>query len=393
MKRWIRVLIVLVWSVFLAACLRAPGVVQVQQASPTADPAETAVAADVPVVVVTPTPPAGLDSLELRTIEVYRRYSPAVVNINTQMMRSDFFYGVYPEEGSGSGFVWDLDGHIITNYHVIEGADQITVSFNEGQAQEAKVVGSDPANDLAVLQVIELPAGVEPLPLGDSDALVVGQSAIAIGNPFGQFERTLTVGVVSAVNRTISLDSGRVLRGVVQTDASINRGNSGGPLLDSRGELIGVNSAIYSPTGADAGVGLAIPVNKVKQVVPVLIERGHFPHPWLGIEGLGYPLSANLAHALQLPVQEGLLIARVYQGSPTEAAGIRTATQQVRFGSRRYMIGGDVLTAIDGALLRSWDDLTIYLDEHTQVGQDVQLTLWRDGQEISLTVTLGEEPY
>ncbi|MER2600419.1 MAG: trypsin-like peptidase domain-containing protein [Caldilineales bacterium] len=373
----------------LTACLQPPGLVQISPATPTATPLAAAPA----VVVVTATPPTGLDSLELRTIEVYRRYSPAVVNINTQVMRSDFFYGVYPEEGSGSGFVWDLNGHIITNYHVIEGADQITVSFDEGQAQEARVTGSDPANDLAVLQVSAVPAGVEPLPLGDSDALVVGQSAIAIGNPFGQFERTLTVGVVSAINRTIGLENGRTLRGVVQTDASINRGNSGGPLLDSRGRLIGVNSAIYSPTGADAGVGLAIPVNKLKQVVPVLIERGHFPHPWLGVEGLGYVLSVELAQVLQLPVQQGLLIARVYQNSPAEAIGIRTATQQVRFGSRRYLVGGDVLTAIDDTPLRTWDDLTLYLDEHSEVGQTVQLTIWRDGQSIRLAVILGEQPF
>lgn len=388
-KRSIHRLTFLALLLSLTACLQPPGLVQISPATPTATPLAAAPA----VVVVTATPPTGLDSLELRTIEVYRRYSPAVVNINTQVMRSDFFYGVYPEEGSGSGFVWDLNGHIITNYHVIEGADQITVSFDEGQAQEARVTGSDPANDLAVLQVSAVPAGVEPLPLGDSDALVVGQSAIAIGNPFGQFERTLTVGVVSAINRTIGLENGRTLRGVVQTDASINRGNSGGPLLDSRGRLIGVNSAIYSPTGADAGVGLAIPVNKLKQVVPVLIERGHFPHPWLGVEGLGYVLSVELAQVLQLPVQQGLLIARVYQNSPAEAIGIRTATQQVRFGSRRYLVGGDVLTAIDDTPLRTWDDLTLYLDEHSEVGQTVQLTIWRDGQSIRLAVILGEQPF
>ena len=383
MKRLIRLWVMVA---ALTGCVQSP-------APSSATPAVPPDTAPSPVVIiVTATPPAGLDSNELRTIEIYRRYSPAVVNINTQVMRSDFFFGMYPEEGSGSGFVWDSAGHIITNYHVIEGADQITVSFNEGKAMEATVTGSDPANDLAVLQVAELPAGVEPIPLGDSDGLVVGQSAIAIGNPFGQFERTLTVGVVSAVNRTISLDNGRVLRGVVQTDASINRGNSGGPLLNSRGELIGVNSAIYSPTGADAGVGLAIPVNKVKQVAPVLIERGHFPHPWLGLEGLGYVLSPELAAVLNLPMQQGLLIARVYENSPAAAAGIRTASQQVRFGSRRYLVGGDVLTAIDGVPLATWDDLNAYLDMYTDVGQTVQLALWRNGAEMSLAVTLGEQP-
>jgi S1-C subfamily serine protease len=336
---------------------------------------------------------AGLDPQELRIIEVYRRYSPAVVNINTQVLRSDFFYGVYPEEGSGSGFVWDDQGRILTNYHVIEGANQITVSFGEGQERTARVVGVDPPNDLAVLQVDDLPEGIEPMPLGDSDALVVGQFAIAIGNPFGQFERTLTVGVVSAVNRTLRLDNDRLLRGVVQTDASINRGNSGGPLLDSRGQLIGVNTAIFSPTGASAGVGLAIPVNKLKLVVPVLIAEGRFPHPWLGIEGLGYELSPDLSRALELPVQQGLLLARLYQDSPAERAGLRTATQTALLGFQQYLIGGDILTAIDGAPLASWDDLRAYLDEQTEVGQTVRLTLWRDGQPVEVDVTVGQEPF
>jgi S1-C subfamily serine protease len=374
-------------SLLLAACTAAPGLVT--PATP-----EPALPATTPVVVVaTPTPITGLDPQELRIIEVYRRYSPAVVNINTQVLRTDFFYGVYPEEGSGSGFVWDLLGHIITNYHVIEGANQITVSFGDGQERPAQVVGVDPPNDLAVLRVDELPQGVEPMPLGDSDGLVVGQYAIAIGNPFGQFERTLTVGVVSAVNRTLRLEDDRVLRGVVQTDASINRGNSGGPLLDSRGQLIGVNTAIFSPSGASAGVGLAIPVNKVKQVAPVLITEGRFPHPWLGIEGLGYELTPDLAQALDLPVDQGLLIARVYQDSPAQQAGLRTATQTVLLGYRRYLVGGDILTAIDGTPLASWDDLRAYLDVQTQVGQTVRLTLWRNGQPIDAEVTLGQEPF
>jgi S1-C subfamily serine protease len=374
-------------SLLLAACTAAPGLITPSDPEPIA-PEPTPI-----VLVATPTPIAGLDPHELRIIEVYRRYSPAVVNINTQVLRSDFFYGVYPEEGSGSGLVWDLLGHIITNYHVIEGASQITVSFGEGQERPAQVVGVDPPNDLAVLLVDDLPEGVEPMPLGDSDGLVVGQYAIAIGNPFGQFERTLTVGVVSAVNRTLRLDDDRVLRGVVQTDASINRGNSGGPLLDSRGYLIGVNTAIFSPSGASAGVGLAIPVNKVKQVAPVLIAEGRFPHPWLGIEELGYALSPDLARALDLPVDRGLLIARVYQDSPAQQIGLRTATQTVMLGYRRYLIGGDILTAIDGVPLAGWDDLKAYLDEQTEVGQTVRLTLWRDGQPREVTVVLGQEPF
>lgn len=349
------------------------------------------------VVVVTPTPlptlgQTDLDTSERRVIEVYQRASPAVVNITSQVVRADFFFGAYPEEGTGSGLVYDRDGHIVTNYHVVEDARTIVVSFGEGMEMAAEVVGVDPPNDLAVLRVSELPADVLPVELGDSDDLQVGQFAIAIGNPFGQFERTLTVGVVSAVNRTIQLDDGRVLRGVIQTDASINRGNSGGPLLDSRGQLIGVNSAIFSPTGTSAGVGLAIPVNKVKRVVPELIRTGRFPHPWLGIEDLGYVVGPELAEVLRLPVQEGLLVARIYSGSPADRAGVQGATEEVIYGRRRLLIGGDVLVAVDGVALQTWEDLNAYLQERTEVGQEVRLTLWRSGERLDLPVTVGEEP-
>jgi S1-C subfamily serine protease len=333
------------------------------------------------------------DVEEQRVIAVYQQASPAVVNITTQVLRQSFFFGLIPEEGSGSGFVYDHDGHIITNYHVVEGTSEIVVSFGEDNKElPARIVGVDPQNDLAVLQVDELPEGVKPIPLGDSDALQVGQRAIAIGNPFGQFERTLTVGVVSAVNRTLKTDDDQVLRGVIQTDAAINRGNSGGPLLDSNGRLIGVNTAIYSPSGTSAGIGLAIPVNKLKQIVPELIQNGRFPHPWLGIEGLGYELYPELARALDLPVDQGLLIAQLYRNSPAVQAGLRGATEEVIYGRRRLLVGGDILTAINGVPLRNWDDLDAYLQEQTEVGQTVTLTIWRGDQEMTVEVKLGEMP-
>ncbi len=349
------------------------------------------------VIVVTPTPlpiddSADLDLAERRIVDVYQRVSPAVVNITTQVLRSNFFYGVIPEEGSGSGFVYDRQGHIITNYHVVENANEITVSFGQDLEIPAQVIGVDPPNDLAVLQVDSLPPNANPILLGESDDLQVGQRAIAIGNPFGQFERTLTVGVVSAVNRTLEVDTDRVLRGVIQTDAAINRGNSGGPLLDSSGRLIGVNTAIVSPSGASAGVGLAIPASKVRRVIPILIENGHYPHPWLGIEGLGYALYPELAQTLNLPVEQGLLIARVYRDSPAQQSGIHTASKEVIYGRRRLLVGGDVLTAIDGIDLQSWEDLDAYLQEQTEVGQEVTLTLWREGQSLDLPITLAEEP-
>lgn len=348
-------------------------------------------------VVVTPTPgpvavaAADADRIEANRIAIFERAAPAVVNVTTQVLRSSFYRGVLPEEGSGSGFLWDAQGNIVTNHHVIDGAQRIAVSFGGDTSQTATVVGTDPINDLAVLKVDAVPEGVRPLELGASSGLKVGQTAIVIGNPFGQFERTMTQGIISAVNRTLQTDS-TVLRNVIQTDAAINRGNSGGPLLDSRGRLIGVNSAIFSPTGTSAGVGLAIPVDKVKRVVPVLIKQGRFPHPWLGIEGLGYELSSGLAKALNLPVQSGLLLARMYQNSPADKAGLKTATNDTVIGNRRYLTGGDILIAVDAVKLGKWDDLSAYLEEKTEVGQTVTLRFVRDGKELTLSVTLADMP-
>lgn len=331
------------------------------------------------------------DAVEARRIALYKRVAPAVVNVTTRVLRSDFFWGVVPEEGSGSGFVWDAAGHIVTNNHVIQGASEIAVSFGGAVTSVARVVGSDPINDLAVLKVDALPGGVTPLEIGSSADLQVGQTAIAIGNPFGQFERTMTDGIISALNRTLETDN-TVLRGVIQTDAAINRGNSGGPLLDLRGRLIGVNTAIFSPSGTSAGVGLAIPVDKVRRVVPVLIAKGHFPHPWLGVEGLGYEISPALAQALKLPVDHGLLIARLYRNSPADKAGLRGAERETILGNRRYLVGGDILTAVDGQALATWDNLSAYLEEQAEVGRNLNLTVLRDGKETTLAVTLEEMP-
>lgn len=385
-------LVVLAGILLAVSCASLPIVPPLATNEPTATP-------QVIVVVATPTPglppPSAAfetaDTIEARRVAIYERVAPAVVNITTQVLRSSFFWGTVPEEGSGSGFLWDPDGHIVTNYHVIAGAQRIEVSFGDDMNMVAQVVGSDPANDLAVLKVDTVPAGVSPVEIGVSAELKVGQTAIAIGNPFGQFERTMTQGIISAVNRTIETDT-TVLRGVIQTDAAINRGNSGGPLLDSNGKLIGVNSAIYSPTGTSAGVGLAIPVDKVMRVVPVLIRDGRFPHPWLGIEELGYELSPRLASVLNLSVESGLLIARIYRDSPADRAGVRSARREVIIGNRRYLVGGDVLTAIDGVRLTRWEDLNAYLDEKTEVGQQVALTVIRDGRELTLQATLEDTP-
>ncbi len=375
-------------------------------ALPTMAPA-TVTATPVPTAILLPTatplpptpapaaasaPAPNVINLEQELIRIYREANPAVVNITTQILRPDFFWGVTPEEGAGSGFVWDDQGRIITNYHVIEDAHSIQVSFAPGVVMPAHVVGADPGNDLAVIQVDNPPANVHPLPLADSDALQVGQIVVAIGNPFGRFQRTMTMGVISALDRTIKVKEGRVLRRVIQTDADINHGNSGGPLLDSSGRVIGVISAIYSPTGANAGVGLAIPINKAKRIAPVLIARGRYAHPWLGIEHLGYEITPYLAQRLHLPVDHGLLIAKIYEDSPALKAGIRPANDEVILGNYRYLIGGDILTAIDGVPLKSWEDLDAYLQENTEVGQTVTLDILRDGKPMKVQVQLGEEP-
>ncbi|PKO20922.1 MAG: peptidase S1 [Chloroflexi bacterium HGW-Chloroflexi-1] len=361
--------------------------------APTPTPAPT-VTPQVIILVATPTPgplPESADAVEARRIAIYQRVAPAVVNVTTQVLRSSFFWGTVPEEGSGSGFLWDAEGHIVTNYHVVQGAQKVEVSFGGDTALPATVVGTDPIDDLAVIKVAAAPEGIQPLDMGESTGLQVGQTAIVIGNPFGQFERTMTVGIISALNRTIQTDN-TVLRGVIQTDAAINRGNSGGPLLDSSGRLIGVNSAIYSPTGTSAGVGLAIPVDKVRRVAPALIRNGRYPHPWLGVEELGYELTPALAQALNLPVDHGLLVARLYQDSPADRANIRAAQREVIIGNRRYLIGGDIITAVDGRPMTKWEDLNAYLDEETQVGQTITLTVVRDGQEMPLQATLQDTP-
>ncbi len=346
------------------------------------------------IVVATPTPGGPVfpaEALEAQRIAVYEHAAPAVVNITTQVLRSSFFWGTVPEEGSGSGFLWDKEGHIVTNHHVVQGAQKIEVSFGNDITMEATVVGSDPINDLAVVKVDSVPEGIEPLALGDSARLKVGQTAIVLGNPFGQFERTMTVGIVSALNRTLQTET-TVLRGVIQTDAAINRGNSGGPLLDLQGRLIGVNTAIFSPTGTSAGVGLAIPAEKVNRVVAVLIKGGRYPHPWLGIEELGYELSPSLSNALQLPVERGLLVARLYRDSPADKAGLRIAQREVVVGNRRYQVGGDIITAVDGKALTTWEMLSAYLEEQCRIGQTITLTVIRDGKEKTVKATLEDTP-
>lgn len=345
-----------------------------------------------------PSPSTSSDGLlpwEQQVSQVYQDVQPSVVNITSTVVTETFF-GPQAQEGTGSGFVYDDEGRIITNYHVVQNASQIEVTFPDGSIASAEIIGTDPLNDLAVLDVDGIPTDqLHPVEMGDSGHLVPGQLAIAIGNPFGQFERTITAGVISALDRTISREGQRPIFGLIQTDASINRGNSGGPLLNSQGRVIGITTAIYSPSGGSVGIGFAIPSNTVAKEVPVLIDRGRYPHPWIGITG--YPLTPGLAERLRqagldLGTDHGAIIAQVNSGGPADQAGLRGATDIEVVGNRRVPIGGDIITAVDGVEVTSLEDIIGYLETETEVGQTVTLTVVRDGQEMTVDVTLGERP-
>lgn len=371
--------------------LQSPATLQpaaIPTSTPTPTPAAAALNSELPIALIDA---AGLDFAERRNIDVYHRVSPSVVSITTQVLRQDFFFNVVPEEGSGSGFVLDKEGHILTNYHVIEGAERIEVAFGDQLKAPATVVGSDARNDVALLKVDVPAAALEPVILGDSENLQVGQWAIAIGNPFGQFGRTLTTGVISALGRSLQGPDGRTIAGVIQTDAAINKGNSGGPLLDSSGRVIGINSAIFSPTGTSAGVGFAVPVDTIKRMLPDILALGRYRHPWLGVR-YAYNITPGLAEVLKLPTNTGLLLVQLYQGSPLEGAGALSAQHEEIIGNQRVYVGGDILIAVDGQAVNNLDELEALIEKNYRVGDSVTLTLIRDGQTLELPVELVEEP-
>lgn len=334
---------------------------------------------------------AGLDFFERRVVNVYETVAPSVVSITTRVLRRDFFFNVVPEEGAGSGFVLDKDGHILTNYHVIEGAETIEVTFGDQMTAAATVIGVDPRNDVAVLKVTLAPDLLQPVVLGASADLRVGQWAIAIGNPFGQFGRTLTTGVISALDRTIEGPDNRTITGIIQTDAAINRGNSGGPLLDSSGRVIGITSAIFSPTGTSAGVGFAVPVDTLKRILPDLLTLGRYRHPWLGIR-YAYNITPGLAEVLKLPARDGLLLVQMYDGAPLANAGILGAQREDIIGNERVYTGGDLLTAIDGQPVSSIAELEMLLENNYRVGDVVTVSVIREGHTLDVPVELAEEP-
>lgn len=317
---------------------------------------------------------------EQNNIEIYRTLSPGVVNIHSTSYSRDFFGFVEPQEGSGSGSIIDQEGNILTNYHVVERAQKLSVSLGGQKVYPARVIGGDPDTDLAVIRLIEKPR--EPLtviPLGDSDRLSVGQKVLAIGNPFG-LDRTLTTGVISGLQRPIRARNGRPIEGAIQTDASINPGNSGGPLLDSHGRMIGINSQILSPSGASAGVGFAVPVNIAKRIVPQLVRNGVVSRPKLGINTRDVEA---LRSQVDLPVSDGAMIWQVAESGAAANAGLRGLTQTEN-GDVEL---GDIIVGIAGEKVKNTDDLYRILDKH-QVGENVTVDIVRNGRRMSVPVRL-----
>jgi len=342
---------------------------------------------DTPLPTLAPPPANALelfDAQENAIASIYEQAGPSVVHITSLSQVTDFFRGVIPQEGTGSGFVYDTLGHIVTNNHVIAGAQQINVVLADGTVLPAKVTGADEYYDLAVIQVDAAKLKAAPLPLGDESSLRVGQYVLAIGNPFG-LDRTLTSGIISALGRTVDSNSGSVIGNAIQTDAAINPGNSGGPLLNTRGQVIGVNAAIQSTSGGSIGIGFAVPISTVKRVVPELIAKGHFSHPTLGIQvaELGYEITPARSGP-----QHGLLIVQIAPNGPAAKAGLQAARMRQDFFQTVYS-GGDIITAINGQELNTRDDLSLYLEQNTQIGDTVTLTIYRNGKSQEMKVTVG----
>ncbi len=321
-------------------------------------------------------------------VHIYREASPAVANILTKATEYDFFMDPVPVEGAGSGFVIDPRGFILTNYHVVAGAQSIEVILGDKSRYPAKFIGADQRNDVALIKIDPKGKQLASLPLGDSSTLQVGQKVLAIGDPFG-FQSTLTTGVISAIGRTVQTSDTTFIDGAIQTDASINRGNSGGPLIDTHGNVIGINSAIYTPSGTTAGIGFAIPINTAKLIANDLMTEGRVRRAYLGVRTI--PVSEWLAEALDLPVQEGLLVEQTPKGSPAAAAGIRGGDRVVQAGMRRMIIGGDVIVGIDGQKVANKFDIDVILNRK-RPGDNVTLTIYRGAKKVDITVKLGETP-
>jgi S1-C subfamily serine protease len=342
----------------------------------------------------TETSPNGFDREEpLSLAEVYEQSEGGVVQVKTTAVveNPDAFGLPQPEQqsGLGSGFVIDKSGHIVTNFHVVEGADEVEVSFSNGEEMDAAVIGNDPSTDIAVLKVDTDSRALKPLRLGDSDTLRVGDEVVAIGNPLG-LERTMTAGIVSALGRVIDAPNLFAIEGVIQTDAPINSGNSGGPLLNAAGRVVGVNTQIVTAgSSGNIGIGLAVPIDTVKDVAGQLIDHGSVEHAYLGVET--QEIDEDIADELGLPVKRGLLITRVLPGTPAERAGLRGGTEQALVEGTTWIIGGDIIVSADGTELRTQEQLLELIAERDP-GDTMKLRIYRDGEQQTVEVQLGRRP-
>jgi len=325
---------------------------------------------------------------ERENISIYERLNPAVVNITTETMAINWFLEPVPQEGSsGSGSIIDTRGYVLTNNHVIQNAHRVFINLADGSQFEGSVVGIDPENDLAVLRFTP-PQGMElrTIPYGDSDHLMVGQKVLAIGNPFA-LERTLTVGIVSGLGRPIQTSRNRIIRDMIQTDASINPGNSGGPLLDTQGRMIGINTMIYSPSGGSVGIGFAVPVNTAKRVVTEIMQHGRVRRGW--IDATVVQIFPSLVRYARLPVNSGLLVSRTRRNGLAERAGLRQGTEPVQYGRSVIYLGGDIITSVNGIRTNTLADLYSSL-EACRPGDVITVELIRGEQPHTLRVTLAD---
>jgi putative serine protease PepD len=325
---------------------------------------------------------------EKNNIAVYEKVADGVVNVTSTAMQMDFFFNAFPTQGSGSGSIIDTKGHILTNHHVVANAQKLEVTLADGSKWPAKLVGSDPDNDLAVIKIEVPKEKLKVIPMGDSKNLKIGQKVLAIGNPFG-LQRTLTTGIVSSLGRTIRSEVGTLIEDVIQTDAAINPGNSGGPLLNSEGEIVGINSAIISPTGGSVGIGFAIPVNTAKRVAPELISKGYVTYPYIG--ATIQSLIPEMAKFLKLKIERGAMISEVVKGGPADKAGLKGGNQRVQVGNMIVLVGGDIVVKADQREVKTNDELIHYIREK-KPGDTVLLKVFRKDSFIDMKVTLGERP-
>ncbi len=325
---------------------------------------------------------------EKNNIAVYEKVADGVVNVTSTAIQMDFFFKAFPSQGSGSGSIIDTKGYILTNYHVVANAQKLEVTLGDGSKWPAKLVGSDPDSDLAVIKIEAPKEKLKVIPMGDSKNLKIGQKVLAIGNPFG-LQRTLTTGIVSSLGRTIRSDAGTLIEDVIQTDAAINPGNSGGPLLNSEGEIIGINSAILSPSGGNVGIGFAIPVNSAKRVVPELLTKGYVTYPWIG--ATIQSLIPEMAKYLKLKIERGAMITEVIKGGPADKAGLKGGNQKIQVGNMIVLAGGDIVVKADQHDVKTNDELIHYIREK-KPGDTIILKVFRKDSLIDVKVTLGERP-